>query len=40
VVCRFEQDRVTVERSVNVNSSALSWPTLVGVRSEREGQER
>ena len=35
VVCRFEQGRVTVERSVNVNSSALSWPTLVGVRSER-----
>jgi hypothetical protein len=40
VVCRFEQDRVTVERSVNVNSSALTWPTLIGVRSEREGQER
>ncbi len=40
VVCRFEQDRVTVERSVNVNSSTLTWPALIGVRSEREGQER
>jgi CubicO group peptidase (beta-lactamase class C family) len=31
VVCRFDLDRVTIERSVNVNSSALSWPTLTGV---------
>jgi hypothetical protein len=30
VVCRFDRDRVTIERSVNVNSSALSWPTLSG----------
>jgi CubicO group peptidase (beta-lactamase class C family) len=30
VLCRFEGDRVTVERSVNVNSSALSWPRLSG----------
>jgi CubicO group peptidase (beta-lactamase class C family) len=31
VVCRFDRDRVTIERSVNVNSSALAWPTLSGV---------
>jgi hypothetical protein len=31
VVCRFDGDRVTIERSVNVNSSALSWPILSGV---------
>ena len=30
VVCRFHGDRVTVERSVNVNSAALSWPALSG----------
>jgi CubicO group peptidase (beta-lactamase class C family) len=30
VSCRFEGDRVTVERSVNVNSSARSWPPLSG----------
>ncbi|MDB6011571.1 MAG: beta-lactamase [Gammaproteobacteria bacterium] len=30
VVCRFDNDSVTVERSVNVNSSALSWPQLSG----------
>jgi hypothetical protein len=30
VVCRFDSDRVTVNRSVNVNSSALSWPRLSG----------
>ena len=30
VVCRFEGDGVTVERSVNVNSSADSWPRLSG----------
>jgi len=34
VVCRFERDRVTIERSVNVNSSARSWPTLTGVLSD------
>jgi len=34
VVCRFDQDRVILERSVNVNSSALSWPTLSGVLSD------
>ncbi len=30
VVCRFNNDGVTVERSVNVNSSARSWPQLSG----------
>jgi len=30
VVCRFENEGVTLERSVNVNSSALSWPRLSG----------
>jgi len=30
VVCRFDHDSVTVERSVNVNSAALSWPRLSG----------
>jgi CubicO group peptidase (beta-lactamase class C family) len=30
VVCRFDAEGVTIERSVNVNSSALSWPTLSG----------
>jgi CubicO group peptidase (beta-lactamase class C family) len=30
VVCRFDNGSVTVERSVNVNSSALSWPRLSG----------
>jgi CubicO group peptidase (beta-lactamase class C family) len=34
VVCRFDGSRVTIERSVNVNSSALSWPTLSGVLSD------
>lgn len=34
VVCRFEQDRVTLERRVNVNSAALSWPTLAGALSD------
>jgi CubicO group peptidase (beta-lactamase class C family) len=34
VVCRFDRDRVTLDRSVNVNSSALSWPTLSGVLSD------
>jgi CubicO group peptidase (beta-lactamase class C family) len=30
VICRFANDGVTVERSVNVNSSARSWPQLSG----------
>ena len=30
VVCRFDTNGVTVERSVNVNSSARSWPPLSG----------
>jgi len=30
VVCRFDNDEVTVERGVNVNSSARSWPQLSG----------
>lgn len=30
VVCRFGTNSVTVERSVNVNSAALSWPRLSG----------
>jgi hypothetical protein len=30
VVCQFHGDGVTMERSVNVNSSALSWPRLSG----------
>ena len=30
VLCRFDGDRVIVERSVNVNSSARSWPPLSG----------
>jgi hypothetical protein len=34
VVCRFESDRVTLNRGVNVNSAALSWPTLSGVLSD------
>lgn len=29
VVCRFAGDGVTIERSVNVNSTARSWPALV-----------
>jgi hypothetical protein len=32
VVCRFDADRVTVNRRVNVNSSVLSWPALSGAR--------
>jgi CubicO group peptidase (beta-lactamase class C family) len=31
VICRFDRDRLSIERSVNVNSSAVSWPTLSGV---------
>jgi CubicO group peptidase (beta-lactamase class C family) len=30
VLCQFDGDRVSVERSVNVNSSACSWPQLSG----------
>jgi hypothetical protein len=30
VVCRFDSAGVSIERSVNVNSSALSWPRLSG----------
>jgi hypothetical protein len=30
VVCRFDSGGVAIERSVNVNSSALSWPRLSG----------
>ncbi len=35
VICRFADDasRVTIDRSVNVNSAALSHPTLVGVQA-------
>ena len=32
VICRFRQERVTLSRSVNVNSGALSQPELVGWR--------
>jgi CubicO group peptidase (beta-lactamase class C family) len=30
VVCRFDNDKITVERGVNVNSSARAWPQLSG----------
>jgi CubicO group peptidase (beta-lactamase class C family) len=30
VVCRFDGDKVTIDRSVNVNSGPLARPTLVG----------
>ena len=30
VLCRFTDDGVTIERSVNVNSGATSWPPLSG----------
>jgi hypothetical protein len=30
VECCFDSERVTLDRSVNVNSSALSWPRLSG----------
>lgn len=30
VVCRFDGDRMTLDRSVNVNSAATSRPTLLG----------
>ena len=30
VVCRFDAAGVTIDRSVNVNSSARSWPRLTG----------
>jgi len=32
VVCAFEGDTVTVDRSVNANTGSGAWPTLVGVR--------
>ena len=32
VICRFRQEGITVSRSVNVNSGALSQPELVGWR--------
>jgi len=32
VVCAFEADRVTMDRSVNMNSADRRWPTLVGRR--------
>jgi CubicO group peptidase (beta-lactamase class C family) len=30
VVCHFDSGRVTMNRSVNVNSAAMSWPRLTG----------
>jgi hypothetical protein len=30
VICRFQGDRMTLDRSVNVNSAATSLPTLHG----------
>jgi hypothetical protein len=30
VICRFDNHKVTLERGVNVNSAALSWPPLSG----------
>lgn len=30
VVCRFDGERITLDRSVNVNSAATSRPTLLG----------
>jgi CubicO group peptidase (beta-lactamase class C family) len=30
VICRFDDTGVVIERSVNVNSAALSWPPLAG----------
>jgi hypothetical protein len=30
VLCRFDGDRVTIERHVNVNSGELKLPTLNG----------
>jgi CubicO group peptidase (beta-lactamase class C family) len=32
VICRFEGDRLRLDRSVNVNSGALTHPTLLGER--------
>jgi len=34
VVCRFDGDRMTLDRSVNVNSAATSRPTLTGTLSK------
>jgi len=31
VVCRFDADGVVIERSVNVNSGALAWPSLESI---------
>jgi hypothetical protein len=30
VWCRFEGERLTIARTVNVNSGALAWPELTG----------
>lgn len=30
VTCRFDGERLTLDRSVNINSAALHWPTLTG----------
>jgi len=30
VVCHFDSGRVTMNRSVNVNSAAMAWPGLTG----------
>lgn len=39
VVCRFENDRAILERSVNVNSGARAWPAITGIRaSGRPGE--
>lgn len=38
VICRFEGDRLTFERRVNVNSGALAWPTLTGRAMRKPGQ--
>jgi len=32
VECKFERDRLIFQRSVNVNSGAMSWPVLYGRR--------
>ena len=34
VICRFEDNRVTIDRSVNANTGALSQPTLTAVAPE------
>jgi hypothetical protein len=30
VVCRFDGDRMSLDRSVNINSAATSLPTISG----------